>query len=93
MQFQLKVILYGIKTPPVWRRLLIPGSFTFTQIHNLLQPVFNWDGNHLHCFYSTISDNSIKPDSWVYSLLMKSPWAAFMQNFAMSTSLRSKNCM
>ena len=45
----LKVTLYGTK-PPVWRRLLIPGEMTLGDLHQAIQAVMGWGGDHLHVF-------------------------------------------
>lgn len=36
--------------PPIWRRLLLPGSVTFAGLHNVLQTAFGWTDSHLHRF-------------------------------------------
>ncbi len=46
---QLKVTVEGCK-PQIWRRLLVPDSFTFEDLHILLQIVFSWEECHLHEF-------------------------------------------
>ncbi|WP_170885665.1 plasmid pRiA4b ORF-3 family protein [Bacillus alkalicellulosilyticus] len=35
----------------VWRRLVVPVNFTFEQLHETLQEVFDWKNWHLHEFY------------------------------------------
>jgi len=37
-------------TPLVWRRLLVPGSITLPELHDLLQLVMGWTDSHLHSF-------------------------------------------
>lgn len=46
---QLKATIVGIK-PPVWRRLLVKGSATLFDLHNVLQGAFGWSDCHLHQF-------------------------------------------
>ena len=45
----LKVMLHGTQ-PPVWRRLLIPGEMTLSDLHQAIQAAMGWDGGHLHAF-------------------------------------------
>ncbi len=37
-------------TPAVWRRVAVPSSFTFDQLHKTLQVVFGWLNYHLYAF-------------------------------------------
>ncbi len=48
--YQIKVTLLGTK-PPIWRRLLVPASFTLAQLHHVLQIAMGWDDSHLHEFH------------------------------------------
>jgi Plasmid pRiA4b ORF-3-like protein len=45
----LKVTLKGTK-PPVWRRLLVPGSMTLGALSEAILTGMGWDGDHLHAF-------------------------------------------
>jgi hypothetical protein len=47
--YQLKITLLQSR-PPIWRRILIPASSTLARLHNVIQIVMDWDGDHLHCF-------------------------------------------
>jgi hypothetical protein len=47
--YQLRVVLYGVSSL-VWRRLLIASETSVAQLHEILQLVFNWSGEHLHRF-------------------------------------------
>lgn len=47
--FQVKVTLVGI-TPPIWRRLLVPGNTKLEQLHECIQGAFGWKNCHLHEF-------------------------------------------
>jgi len=49
LTYQLKITLQEID-PPVWRRLLVPGSITFAQLHDVIQAAFGWLGYHLFGF-------------------------------------------
>lgn len=36
--------------PPVWRRVLVPGHFTFYRFHKVIQFAFGWSGAHSYEF-------------------------------------------
>jgi hypothetical protein len=46
---QLKVTLDGIE-PPIWRRLVVPASYTLERLHDVLQKALGWTNSHLHVF-------------------------------------------
>jgi len=45
----LKVTLRGVR-PPVWRRLLMPGTMTLGHLHTAIQAAMGWHDCHLHAF-------------------------------------------
>lgn len=47
--YQLKVTLEGV-SPPVWRRLLVPGGYTLDRVHRAIQYGMGWRDCHLHSF-------------------------------------------
>ncbi len=47
--YQLKITIKGIK-PPVWRRVLVDGSATFGELHEVIQAAFGWWNYHLYEF-------------------------------------------
>lgn len=55
--FKLKLQLAGITKPPVWREVLVPANFSFSQLHEIIQVVFNWDGSHLWQFEEKAYDS------------------------------------
>lgn len=50
MTFQFKIQLKNISDPPVWRRLVVPGQFTFLRLHMTIQAAFGWENYHLFQF-------------------------------------------
>jgi hypothetical protein len=46
---QLRITIEGT-TPPVWRRVLVPGTITLDGVHHTIQRAFGWDDDHLHEF-------------------------------------------
>lgn len=47
--YQLKIQL-NIENHDIWRRVLVPATFSFRQLHNVIQTVFDWQNYHLHEF-------------------------------------------
>ncbi|MFC4777344.1 plasmid pRiA4b ORF-3 family protein [Paenibacillus sp. GCM10023252] len=47
--YQFKISLKGAK-PPVWRRIQVPKSYTFWDLHVAIQDVMGWHDSHLHEF-------------------------------------------
>lgn len=47
--YQFKITLLGTK-PPVWRRIVVPESYTFYDLHVAIQNAMGWTDSHLHCF-------------------------------------------
>ena len=50
MTYQFKIQLKNIKNPTVWRRVEVPATFTFDELHIVIQMAFNWDNCHLYMF-------------------------------------------
>jgi len=50
MALQLFIQLKGIEKPTIWRRLLVPETFTFRQLHRAIQVAFGWENRHLYQF-------------------------------------------
>ena len=46
---QIKIWLTGI-SPMVWRRVLVPTSFTLRELHGVIQVAMGWEGIHLYDF-------------------------------------------
>jgi hypothetical protein len=47
--YQLRVVLDEI-APPIWRRLLVPGSIDLPRLHRVFQAVMGWTNSHMHLF-------------------------------------------
>ncbi|MBI5232762.1 MAG: plasmid pRiA4b ORF-3 family protein [Deltaproteobacteria bacterium] len=47
--YQFKVSLKNI-SPPIWRRIQVPGTYTFWDLHVAIQDVMGWEDYHLHLF-------------------------------------------
>ncbi|MFU8766680.1 MAG: plasmid pRiA4b ORF-3 family protein [Candidatus Methanoperedens sp.] len=47
--YQFKITLQGIK-PPIWRRIQVPETCTFWDLHVAIQDVMGWSDYHLHEF-------------------------------------------
>jgi hypothetical protein len=47
--YRLRIDLKGAK-PPIWRRVELRGDTTLTELHEIIQTVFEWEGAHLHVF-------------------------------------------
>jgi hypothetical protein len=47
--YQLRLVLAGI-SPLIWRRLFASSETSIAQLHEYLQIVFAWSGEHLHRF-------------------------------------------
>jgi hypothetical protein len=50
MVLQFKIQIEDITKPPVWRRVIVPATFTFHLFHYVIQAAFGWDGGHLYQF-------------------------------------------
>ena len=49
MRYTVKVLLYEIE-PLIWRKLSVPGSITFAELHCALQKAMGWENKELHEF-------------------------------------------
>ncbi len=47
---QVKTWLLGI-SPMVWRRILVPTTFTLRELHGVIQVAMGWEGIHLYDFH------------------------------------------
>ncbi len=47
--YQFKITLKGIK-PPIWRRIQVPETYSFWDLHVAIQDAMGWKDYHLHEF-------------------------------------------
>jgi hypothetical protein len=47
--YQLKIQI-DIEGFDIWRRVLVPSTYSFRHLHNIIQTVFDWQNYHLHKF-------------------------------------------
>jgi len=47
--YQLRIELAGTN-PPVWRRIAVPETYTFYDLHVAIQNAMGWEDRHLHAF-------------------------------------------
>jgi hypothetical protein len=47
--YELKLEMLEVE-PLIWRRLLVPGSITLAQLHEVTQTAMGWTNSHLHEF-------------------------------------------
>jgi hypothetical protein len=45
-----KITLRDVR-PPVWRRIQVPGNYTFWDLHVAIQDAVRWMDSHLHAFH------------------------------------------
>jgi hypothetical protein len=70
---QFKIELLGVD-PPIWRRILVPDSYTFWDLHVAIQDAMGWRDYHLHAFRLIGSEDVIGiPDPEGYDPLETKP--------------------
>lgn len=62
--YVLKIGLKRIK-PPIWRRIEVPGHYTFFDLHVAIQDLFQWSDTHLHKF------TMAKPKRDLFAMMMQ----------------------
>ncbi|MCL2067911.1 MAG: plasmid pRiA4b ORF-3 family protein [Treponema sp.] len=55
-----RIIQISVGGTDIWRRALIPGSFTMADLHLLIQAGMNWKNNYQYRFYYENPDNTDK---------------------------------
>jgi hypothetical protein len=48
-QYQLKIEI-EMEGYEIWRRILVPSTYSFRHLHKIIQTVFDWQNYHLHLF-------------------------------------------
>ena len=48
--YQFKIVLLEI-SPPIWRRIQVPATYSFWDLHVALQDAMGWFDYHLHAFH------------------------------------------
>lgn len=66
--YQLKIQMKG-STPPVWRRVEVPISLTFDQLHDTIQTLFGWLDYHMFRFHMPFCKTNVQHDVDDYDLL------------------------
>jgi hypothetical protein len=59
--FQFKLTLQDVK-PMVWRRIQLPDSYTFWDLHVAIQDAMGWTDSHLHEF-TVVNPNTGDPEA------------------------------
>ena len=62
MVYQLKITLLDT-APPIWRRIQVPATCNFWDLHCYIQDAFGWTNSHLHQFIYT--DSTGEPPVWL----------------------------
>lgn len=57
---QFKISLQYIK-PLIWRRIVVPSSYTFWDLHCAIQEAMGWTNSHLHAFSVVIKEDRWRP--------------------------------
>jgi len=57
--YQFKITLKGTK-PPIWRRIQVPETYNFWDLHVAIQDAMGWEDYHLHEFVFTLPIMNIK---------------------------------
>ena len=47
--YQLKIKI-NLERHEIWRRVLVPSTYSIRHLHNIIQTVFDWHNAHLHEF-------------------------------------------
>lgn len=50
MVYIFKIQIKNIKKPPVWRRVAVPATYSFSKFHEVIQDAFGWENRHLYQF-------------------------------------------
>lgn len=67
--FQLKITLYG-SSPSIWRKIQVPETFSFFDLHVAIQDSFGWEDDHLHQYFT---ENPYKRNSQYQNIALPMP--------------------
>lgn len=91
--YQFKITLKDIK-PPIWRRIQVPETYTFWDLHVAIQDAMGWVDYHLHQFELIDPRTGIKreigipDDEFDYGIEILSGWRQKIANwFSMENKL------
>ena len=81
--YQFKITLKGI-SPPIWRRIHVPASYNFWELHVALNDAMGWLDYHLHSFY--IGDKEqieigISQNDWMDAPTILLDWEVLIQQY------------
>ncbi len=48
--YQLKIMIKG-SSPPIWRRVIVPGKISFADLDDVIECIFGWEHEHMYEFY------------------------------------------
>ena len=60
---QFKIQLFDLE-PAIWRRFVLPASFTLSGLHAAIQAVMGWQDSHLHMFVVDGQRYGVPDDEW-----------------------------
>ncbi len=89
--YQFKIILKGIK-PPIWRRIQVPETYSFWDLHVAIQDSMGWTDTHLHHFEIVNPASGVKeeiglPDEeGILDRDVLTGWKKKIANYFMSTN-------
>jgi len=86
--YQFKIVLEESK-PMIWRRVLVPETYTFWDLHVTIQDAMGWENYHMHEFeavnHSTEEIITIKTPEWEQLIAdfldMDNPLAHYIYDF------------
>lgn len=84
--YQFKITLRGIK-PPIWRRIQVPKTYNFYDLHVAIQDAMEWSDYHLHAFSITNPSTGkkvsigIPDDDFDWGVIYKAGWKLKIADF------------
>lgn len=60
-----------------WRKVIVPLNYTFRELHNILQKLYNWQDYHLHDFF-VYSEEKDKTKNWNHAEYHKDGYKAIL---------------